>query len=353
MVENAAFPLRSPRRGHTATLLVDGRVLLAGGAKPVTPERAAVCDFDDPCSLASAEIVDPEALSSELIAPMLQARESHAAALVPGGVLVIGGVLSGGGCLRTPGSVERFDLVTGRWSAQPSIAGLLAPSTTELASGGILLAGGLGERVTASVSIREHAAATWRAGAGLFRGRYLHAAELLADGRVLVAGGLGQTPDGTLVALASAAIYDAQKDAWSEAAPMHHARAEPSLTRLEDGSVLALGGYGDDPSVLASAELYDPETDTWTEVGAMHRARVNHTVTSLPNGRALVVGGIGGQVDAPSTPWPEAELFNLETQSFGIVASRAPRAGHTATRLGDGRVLIAGGGPQTAEILAA
>lgn len=349
----SSIALCSPRSGHTATRLPDGRVLLAGGTKPITPERAAICDFDEPCSLATAEIVDPEALTSALVAPMLVPREAHAAAPVPGGVMVCGGLLSGGGCMRTPGSVERFDLARGGWSDLPPVPGLIGPSATLLASGEVFLAGGLGVGKMASGTLAwEPHTSSWSARADLGSARYLHAAELLADGRVLVAGGLGQAPDDKLVALASAAIYDPRTNAWTEAASLHQARAEPTLTRLQDGCVLALGGYGDDPSVLAAAELYDPETGTWTEVGPMQRARAGHTATALPGSRVLVVGGSGGSVDALSAPWTEVELYDPRARSFGIVASFGPRSGHTATRLDDGRVLIAGGGPQTAEIRA-
>jgi hypothetical protein len=348
---STSIPLCFPRSGHTATLLDDGRVLVAGGSKPITPERAAFCDFDDPCSLQSAEVVDPSARSSTLVAPMRVPREAHGAAAVVGGVLVCGGFFSGGGCLRTPGSVERFDVATGAWSRLPAVPGLIAPSTTLLASGEVLLAGGLGtERLSASALTWEPVDAAWRARADLPGPRYLHAAELLGDGRVLVAGGLGETADRALFALSSAALYDSRTDTWTDAAPLHHARAEHTLTRLGDGSVLAVGGYGDEPAIHASAELYQPETGAWIEVGPMQRARTSHTATALVDGGVLIVGGTGGTLDATSPPWSEAELFDPRARTFQVARSLTPRAGHTATRLGDGRVLVAGGGPQTAEI---
>ncbi len=343
------IPLCSPRRGHTATLLDDGRVLLAGGDKPVSPERKEVCDFDDPCSLTSAEIVDPEALSSTLVAPMRGPREMHGAAAVPGGALVCGGMLSGGACIRTPGSVERFDVPTGTWSDMPRVPGMIAPSLTRLATGALLLVGGLGDSMSASTLAWAPTDSVWRPCADLLRARYLHAAELLADGRVLIAGGLGEAPDGTLESLASAALYDPQSDVWTETAPLHHARAEPTLTRLEDGSVLAVGGYYDLP-MLGSAELFHPETMTWSKVGPLVHARAGHTTTALADGRALIVGGIGGTLDAMSPPIREAELFDPRTRAFEAALSFEPRDAHTATRLSDGRVLVAGGGPQTAEI---
>ena len=161
--------------------------------------------------------------------------------------------------------------------------------------------------------------------------RYLHAAELLEDGRVLIAGGLGQEADGPLFALASAAVYDPRADTWTEVAPLRRARAELTLTRLEDGSVLAVGGYDDD--MLASAELFDPATGTWTSVGPMPHACAGHTATALADGRALVIGGTGGSLDQPSPAPGESILYSPRTRSFEVGAPLAPRTGHTATRL--------------------
>lgn len=346
----SSVQLHAPRSSHSAALLEDGRVLLAGGKKPVAPERAEVCDFDDPCSLASAELVDPDALASTPVASMRVPREAHGAAPVPGGVLVCGGVLSGGGCLRTPGSVERFDIATGLWSDMPPLPGLMAPSTTQLDGGQVLVTGGLGaEQMSARSFVWDPPDAVWHPRADLPGGRYLHAAVLLDDGGVLVAGGLATEADGSLVALASAALYDPRTDSWSEAPPLCHPRAEPSLTLLADGSVLALGGY--DEEVVRSAELFHPETGLWTELAPMQRPRCAHTTTALLDGRALIVGGIGGRVEAPSPPWSEPELFDPRTRSFETTEGPfGPRVGHSVTRLTDGRVLIAGGGPETAEV---
>jgi hypothetical protein len=72
-------------------------------------------------------------------------------------------------------------------------------------------------------------------------------------------------------------------------------------------------------------------------VGDMAESRAAHTATTLGNGRVLIVGGLDGAGSS-------AELFDPKTQTFARTASPSTsRVGHTATLLADGRVLIAGG----------
>ena len=87
-------------------------------------------------------------------------------------------------------------------------------------------------------------------------------------------------------------------------------------------------------------EVYDPSDDTWNRVDDMANHRGGHTATILGDGRVLVIGGIAADGFTPVT---EAELFDPESgawSSAGIVLT--PRTGHTATLLADGRVLVVG-----------
>ena len=92
---------------------------------------------------------------------------------------------------------------------------------------------------------------------------------------------------------------------------------------------------------LASAELYDPVTKTWSATdGALTTGRYGHTATLLGNGQVLVAGG-----EMAVGPLNSAELYDPDTKTWtattGTLATA--RLGHTATLLGNGQVLVAGG----------
>jgi len=153
----------------------------------------------------------------------------------------------------------------------------------------------------------------------------------LADGRVLVAGGGHQ-------ALNSAEIFDPASGSWTATGSMHGARTYPVAVRLADGKVLVAGG--DDGGNLASAELFDPAIGVWTATGSMTIARQQAFAAVLSDGKVLV-GGAGTSVGLDSS----AEVFDPATGRWTPTgAMTTGRAGPlSATRLNDGRVLVAGG----------
>jgi len=131
---------------------------------------------------------------------------------------------------------------------------------------------------------------------------------------------------------------------WANDSAMGYARYGHTATLLPSNQVLVAGGgsarsnAGFDP--LASAELYDPATAQWTPAAAMQTARLLHTATRLPNGQVLVAGGI----DTHFSPMASAELFDPATGKWTVLDSMASaRAGHTATLLESGDVLVSGG----------
>jgi hypothetical protein len=78
------------RLSYSATLLTNGKVLIAGG---VTQEQAGTSEPIVIKTLASAELYDPATGRFTATANMTTPRESHTAALLPDGkVLIAGGV---------------------------------------------------------------------------------------------------------------------------------------------------------------------------------------------------------------------------------------------------------------------
>jgi hypothetical protein len=108
--------------------------------------------------------------------------------------------------------------------------------------------------------------------------------------------------------------------------------------------VLVVGGKDNDPAgrVLASAERYQPWTGTFVPAGTMTSPRMSATATTLGpgDGRVLVAGGSSDSSNALTS----AELYDRRTGTFSPTGSLADgRAGHVATYLADGRILIVGG----------
>ena len=134
-------------------------------------------------------------------------------------------------------------------------------------------------------------------------------------------------------------------------------------TLLKDGKVLVIGGMHWvrilgcrtaclKLSALASAEIYDPATGKFTQTGSMSVRRVFHTATLLGNGKVLVTGGDNRN----GTTYATAELYDPATGIFTLIGNNmtTKRSAHAATGLASGKVLIAGGGSagamSTAEI---
>jgi hypothetical protein len=222
--------------GYTATRLMDGRVLVAGGR---TSQPAAA----HPTVASNAELYDPVTGRWTTTGSMVHARLGHTATLLPNGqVLVVGGgTLGSNGDLSELRSAELFDPTTGTWTATRSLRAA----------------------------------------------RAFHTATLLADGTVLIAG--GDSPAG-----ASTERYDPNLGRWTETGPMTVARSGCTATLLPDGTVLVAGGRvagenGGKPA--ASAELYDPATGRWTATASMAGARAQHAAALLTDGAVLVAGG--------------------------------------------------------------
>ncbi len=195
-------------------------------------------------------------------------------------------------------------------------------------------------------------AASWSSAGSLITSRTAHQAILLSNGRLLAVGGFGiytgPLNDSTLSA---AEVYDASTDAWVATGAMATRRCYYTATLLPDGRVLAAGGENGtaiSPTHLASVELYNPTTQLWSPTSPMSTARWHHTATRLANGKVLVAGGLVNSTQALAS----AEIYDPATETWSPTGSMsAGRAMHTATLLADGTVLVLGGSTNGVTVL--
>jgi N-acetylneuraminic acid mutarotase len=173
------------RARHTATVLANGEVLVAGGATTFHGENGSVT--------ASAEIYNPTAGTWRPAAPMSKPRYVHGAALLRGGrVLVAGGWYATSNSDPSHETAEIYDPATNRWTATGSMKNARAEfSLVVLPDGRVLVAGGIDPayKVQAGVEFYDPATSLWQATGKLGTGVMGASIQALPDGRTLIAGG--------------------------------------------------------------------------------------------------------------------------------------------------------------------
>jgi hypothetical protein len=322
--------LNTPRSSHTATLLNNGTVLIAGGMNNVA-------------YLASAELYNSTTESFTPTTSMNYARYGHTATLLNDGTVLIA---SGGESAIQLNSAELYDPTKKTFTLTGSLnSARVYHTATLLNDGTVLIVGGDSHGTinnTAELYDPTKKTFTYTKG-NLNTGRYGHTATLLNNGMVLIAGGIGY-PSG--YPLDSAELYNPTTGTFTLiAASMNAWRADATATLLNNGMVLIAGGNGSGAiggcvGPQASAELYNPANETFTVTTSMNTARCLDTATLLNSGMVLMAGGenYSGYYSA------SAELYNPAIPTFTVTSSmNYARAAHTATLLNNGMVLIAGG----------
>lgn len=267
-------------------------------------------------------------------------RATHTMLAAPdGSVLIIGGC-NGAGCSRGPGSqtVDRYDPKTGTIrQAGELLKPRVEASSALLADGTVLIAGGwVGDNLTAT-SVERFDPRTGRSQAvGEMSEAQACQAIALSDGRVLLLG--PKAID----------LYDPATHRIALVSRTSPYLDAGSATLLADGRVLTAGGgtYGHPP--MAEAFLIEPETGRVERTGDLNGVRIKHAAVRLADDRVLMIGGSdargrdGGKTRSLEVYDPRSGRFSRVGESRDA-RFKIPAA---ATRLADGRVLVAGGADQ-------
>lgn len=309
---------------HTATLLPDGRVLIAGGVIGSYPSITA-----------TAELYDPLTGMFATTGEMNAARRSHTATLLPDGrVLIAGGhgpVGLAAACQPSTcgelASAELYDPATGTFAPTGD---MIAGGNASGGGKAILLQNG---KVLVAVNLT---AQLYEPVTGAFTatGPYadqtfgVYTATMLADGKVLLTGCGGTSCDAGVTE-----VYDPGTDTFSLTGPMSEWYSVNTATLLMNGKVLFVGNAENFP-LPAEAEVYDPATGTFSAGGDTVWPHESSTATLVGDGTVLIAGASGAR----------AELYDPVLGTFSPTASMVTaRHGHTAILLRDSRVLLTGG----------
>lgn len=343
----AVGSLGTARTAHTATLLPNGNVLVAGGQDSTFSATASTEQFSPASKTFSAGHA------------MLSARAYHTATARGGSVYLIGG-------FGPSGEVKQTDVFGGAWfSAGASLNDARDSHTaTLLPNGDILVAGGedAAQVGTTSVEVLGAATGTFSVKASMSSGRLYHMATLLPNGDVFVTGGLHYSP--SFAVLTSSEIFDplfATPTAALLASTLENHTATPVTGILQIPSVLVAGGDTGGAFVGTAATMFfSPSANALSAGPSMTTARFMHTATPLPGGAVLMVGGQNAAL-----PIGTAEVFTPAQLGFNCppplgrrcfltvipaafrATAGAPVTGryqHTATYIPSiNKVLIAGG----------
>jgi large repetitive protein len=318
--------MATSRFSHTATLLANGKVLVAGGYAD---------GGNNPTN--SAELFDSATGLYTATGSMLDVHAGHTATLLANGkVLVVDH-----GTNNT--SAELYDPIAGVWSpAGPTPLLFESHAAALLKDGRVLVMGGVGGFGTASnCYIFNPSNSTWTVTGSMQYPTAVPTATLLTNGNVLAAGGfLASSNTPPLSSASLTEVYDVTSGTWTVTSQMNAAHSGHTANLLPNGKVLVAGPDG-------SAELFDPASATWTKTGSMSAARQYAFSSLLLNGQVLVIGGqtsTGGSFVTYPINTNSADIFDPTIGSWHAAASLSySPSSATATLLPNGKVLVNGG----------
>ncbi len=325
---SSAPSMQAQHAAHSATLLANGKVLIAGGFRAQGTQEIAI---------TNAELYDPASKRFTPTGDMNEARSGHTATLLANGTVLLVG---GWGPSQRRASAEIYDPQTGQFSMTASMVKPRAGMTaTMLKDGRVLIVGGTSARNEwqAVAEIYDPNLGTFVLTGLLQNERSAHTATRLIDDRVLIVGGNGDHNGNGYQILNSAELYTPSTGEFAPTGELAMVRHKHAAVLLEDGNVLIIGGSNQDDwqGQYASTEIYNTLTGRFQLGVSLHnkRFKLADAVLLLTNGNVLVGGGNR-----------QLEIFEMVSQRFVTSGELDDHYYYTVlTRLEDGSVLITGG----------
>jgi hypothetical protein len=312
--------VNTARADHTATLLPNGQVLVAGG------ENAT--GF-----LASAELYNPSTGGWTVTGSMATPRIGHQATLLPNGQVLVSGGENTTGALA---SAELYNPSTGQWTTTGSMtiprtshgATLLLNSQVLVAAGNNTVANSTGN----TAELYNPSTGTWRA-TGSMQSLHPFMLTLLPDGRALAVDDSGNVNS-------PGELYDPSTGQWAVTGTMYYAHRGSAAVLLSNGDVLAYGNH----FACYAGQFFNPSTNTWSRTSGQCGTGISFgPLALLATGRVLLAGG-SIIYSGKATSVVHADLYDSSTNTWlAPGALNQARTSHTLTRLLNGQALAAGG----------
>jgi N-acetylneuraminic acid mutarotase len=333
--------MATTRQRFSLTVLPDGKVLAAGGCSDWFCNSANI--------LSSAEIYNPATGTWSPAGTMSVKRAYHSATLLPNGkVLIAAGCATVGSC--TPyNTSEVYDPTTNTWTGTGNLqqaryghGAVLIAGGKVLAAGGITICNSSVCNTTATAETYDPATGVWANGAPMPQPRTGHTLTALGNGNAIVAGGCIST--GIPCTTVGAAVYSAAGNSWTTTASMLINRTEAGAVLLPSGQVLVAGGVNSSGFVQAQAEKYDPATGNWTGAGMTAANRFDPALALLDTGDVIAA-------ESNTTSTATTEIYRPSLNQWTFTANLNQGRGYAPlVALAGGKALIAGGEDDVADV---
>lgn len=288
--------------GATSNVTTSGRATaLAGGSTTISASMGSVT------GTASLSV------QTGTIA-MNTSRDQHSATLLDNGsVLIAGGVScpSAGSCIYL-NSAELYNPASGTIANTGSMASARTAPAVLLGNGKVLITGGYSCNASGNCSLLSSSEiydpniGTFSSAGNMTIDRYEHTMTLLSSGQVLIAGGETCSSATSCPALNSGELYDPVAGTFTATGNLNAARFGASAVALSSGQVLIAGGF-DGTNYPVASELFDPTAGTFKTGRTLNTPRANATATVLNNGQVMIAGG--STCNSPGCPTAVTELY--------------------------------------------